>query len=162
MWRLFDLLESKSAVFEVKKYVLGIIFNLMDPPELREESEEQEEESYLNCSNSPLNVAGTYVFETTESVGVNIILLRREVVLTLFQDSQAFKKLTTQSGGGKCLSLISLLAGYAAGGEMNEKLCSVIMETFSMCKNNEEVLFNSINAVGKLMSSVTSPLELLM
>lgn len=93
---------------------------------------------------------------------MNIVLLRKEVILNLFQDSQTFKKFTTQTGGSSCLSLISLLAGFASDGKMNEKLCSVIIDTFPMCKNNEESLFNSIVAVGKLLLKIEHPFQLIM
>lgn len=161
MWRLFDLLDSKSAVFEVKKYLLGIVFNLVDPPEIPDDSEEPTE-TYLNCTNSPLNVTGVYTFDTTESIGVNIVLLRKEVILNLFMDVQVFRKYTNQSGGGKCLSLISLIAGYSSGVEMNEKICSVIVDTLPMCRNNEENIFNSIVAAGKLLSTLDKPEDLLL
>ncbi|ODM95600.1 Small subunit processome component 20 [Orchesella cincta] len=162
MWRLFDLLDSKSAVFEVKKYILGIVLNLSNPPEVPEEDSDEPVERYLNCSNSPLSVSGTHQFETSESIGLNIILLRKEVILNLFQDAQVFKKFTSQSGGGGCLALISLLAGFTSDGLLNEKLCSIIIDTFGMHRNNEENLFNSIVAVGKLLCNIHDPLALLM
>lgn len=152
MWRMFDILNSNSTMFEVKKYLLGILFNLMEPPDVTEE-EEESADNYLNCTNSPLNVDGKHNFESSESIGTSIILLRTEVILNLFLDTQAFKNLTTQSGGGKCLSLIALLAGFANEKETNAKLCSVIIDTLSLNKTNEENLCNSIIAVGKLLSN---------
>lgn len=84
------------------------------------------------------------------------------MILQLFQDSQTLKKFTTNSGGEGCLALISLLAGFSSGGESNDKLCSVIIDTFRMCKNNEESLANSIAAVGKLLINSHNPEELLL
>lgn len=67
MWKLFDLLDSNSTVFEVKKYILGIILNLTNPPEITEDDETQSEE-FLNCSNSPLQITELYTFDTSGNV----------------------------------------------------------------------------------------------
>lgn len=65
MWKLFDLLDSKSTVFEVKKYILGIILNLTNPPEISDNTEEPNKEYLLLSSNSELRISGTFNFETS-------------------------------------------------------------------------------------------------
>jgi len=183
MQGIFDLLASSTAQFEVRKYLLEILLNLVSPSEI-EDKIEDEEDNKLEHSDKmdgrTITCQGVHVFQTTgklavcnghnlsivlihtdvfgvsESVGLNIVLFGKAVILNLFQDVPLFKRFVNQPDGDRCLGLISTLAEFVDQGEATEKLCSIVIETFAMYKYSEENLFHCLVACKNLLRKSTN------
>jgi hypothetical protein len=69
MQAIFDLLGSSSTQFEVRKYLVGILLNLIGTPEVEEKPDvEDESENLAHCEKfdaKPIVCSGIYGFDTS-------------------------------------------------------------------------------------------------
>jgi len=87
-----------------------------------------------------------------ENLGLSMVLLGKNQLFNLLQDGKTFKKLVSERGGRRILALISLLAEHCQVD--NEKICSIILDTLSLYKGDEESLIRSLEACQKLLEPV--------